>query len=67
MIKIYRRDITCFFVIHNAMNRRNLKNVTHIAVIENTVVVRQITGTATSLIGIYPYKTVIKHDIHSVT
>ena len=32
-----------------------------------TVEVRQITGTATSLIGNYPYKTIMKHDFNSVT
>ena len=36
-------------------------------VLPGTVEVRQITGTATSLIGNYPYTTIMKHDFWSVT
>ena len=32
-----------------------------------TVEVRQMTGTATSLMGNYPFKSIMKHDIGSVT
>ena len=46
-------------LMNNVCNARELKTP--------TVEVRQITGTATSLLGIYPYKTIMKHNFGSVT